>query len=36
MPLRVKDKIVRMSHVRFNKGRFITEPDFKAIKDEMV
>jgi hypothetical protein len=36
MPSRVKDKIVRTSHVRFNKGGFITESDFEAIKDEMV
>ena len=33
---RVRDKIVYSSHVRFDKGGLITEPDFEIIKDEMV
>jgi hypothetical protein len=36
MPLRAKDKIMRTFHVRFDKGRFVIVPDFKAIKDKMV
>ncbi len=36
MPLRARDKIICSSHVRFNKGGLIIEPDFEAIKDEMV
>jgi hypothetical protein len=36
MPLWTRDKIVRTSHVRFDKGGFVIKPDFKAIKDEMV
>jgi hypothetical protein len=36
MPLRARDKIVYTSHVHFDKGGFITEPDFEAIEDEMV
>jgi hypothetical protein len=36
MPLWARDKIMRTFHVRFDKGGFITEPDFEAIKDEMV
>jgi hypothetical protein len=36
MPSRARDKIVCSSHVRFNEGSLVTEPDFEAIKDEMV
>jgi hypothetical protein len=36
MPLRARDKIVRTSHVRFDEGGFVTEPDFKALDDEAV
>jgi hypothetical protein len=36
MPSRARDKIVRSSHVRFDEGGLVTEPDFEAIKDEMV
>jgi hypothetical protein len=36
MPSRARDKIIRISHVRFNKGGFVIMPDFEAIKDEIV
>jgi hypothetical protein len=36
MPSRARDKIIYISHIRFNKGGFIIEPDFEAIKDKMV
>ncbi len=36
MPLRARDKIMCMSHVRFDKGGFVIAPDFEAIKDKMV
>jgi hypothetical protein len=36
MPSRARDKIMHTSHVRFDKGGFITVPDFEAIKDKMV
>jgi hypothetical protein len=36
MPLRARDKIVHISHVYFNKGGFVIEPDFKALNDEAV
>ena len=36
MPSRARDKIVYSSHIRFDKGGLITEPDFEVIKDEMV
>jgi hypothetical protein len=36
MPLRARDKIVRISHVCFNKGGFITEPDFKAFDNKAI
>jgi hypothetical protein len=36
MPSRVKDKIMRTSHVHFDKGGFIMALDFKVIKDEMI
>jgi hypothetical protein len=36
IPSEGKGKVVRTSHVRFDEGGFITEPDFKAIDDEVV
>jgi hypothetical protein len=36
MPSRARDKIIRSSHVRFDKGGLVMEPDFEAIEDEMV
>ena len=36
MPSRARDKIVRTSHVHFDKGGFVMALDFKAIKDEIV
>jgi hypothetical protein len=36
MPLRARDKIVRTSHVRFDKRGFVIKPDFEVIEDEMV
>jgi hypothetical protein len=36
MPLRARDKIMRISHVRFNKGGFIIEPDFKALNNKAI
>jgi hypothetical protein len=36
MPSRARDKVIRSSHVRFDEGGFVTEPDFEAIEDEMV
>jgi hypothetical protein len=36
MPSRARDKIVRSSHVRFDKRGLVMKPDFEAIKDEMV
>ena len=36
MPLQARDKIVYTSHVRFNKGGFVTEPDFEAFDDKGV
>ncbi len=36
IPLQARNKIICSSHVRFNKGGLIIEPDFKAIKDKMV
>jgi hypothetical protein len=36
MPLRARDKIMHTSHVCFNKGGFVTEPDFKALNDEAI
>jgi hypothetical protein len=36
MPSRARDKIVRSSHVRFDEGGLVTEPDFEAIEDEIV
>jgi hypothetical protein len=36
MPSRARDKIVRTSYVCFNKGGFVTEPDFKALNDKAV
>jgi hypothetical protein len=36
MPLRARDKIMHISHVYFNKGGFITKPDFKALDNEAI
>ena len=36
MPSEGKGKVVRTSHVRFDEGGFVTEPDFEAIDDEVV
>ena len=36
MPLRARDKIVYTSHIRFNKGGFVIEPDFKAVNNEAI
>ncbi len=36
MPLQAKDKIVYMSHVRFDKRGFVIMLDFKAIENEIV
>jgi hypothetical protein len=36
MPSRARDKIVRTSHVRFDEGGLVTEPDFEAMNDEEI
>jgi hypothetical protein len=36
MPLRARDKIMHISYIRFNKGGFITKPDFKALNNKAI
>ena len=36
MPLQARDKIVYMSHIRFDKRGFVITLDFKAIENEIV